>query len=1179
MSNPQIVETSESEGGFEAHESDDEQLWEAVAIVKEKPGFYLVKWAGNRPDGKPWPNSWARRCDITDDLVHRWKEEKGTKKKKKKGKAEKKVALKSNVSVGSSRASTIVRTTPTAGSSSRSLRSNATASVGKSEEYESISRDGSKKRRASKPLPVPSDDDEPPRPPSKRRKVTVSNGKPPNKPLDQIFSVSKGRQISSPLRPSVILEKTPSIRKHPLNRRISFSSSDEGDDNPPATAIKAAPLPTRFRSERLVEQSQALAPGGDAQLEQFNRDLAALPEPEGGMPLGKPSLFLPSTSDEESTDPPRRASKNTIARQRGSPTATEYQLSAPPSPQQASVRPINDDFRVGDVPETQSTEGDEDDMQEVVAPQIPKPTLKAKMKPRSPAKSLNPMVLYTPTRFKDTLHRARLPEHPDENDDSIRTFSSPVKGKKTQEQEVDDAEEQSQRLRRRGIELADAVRAERRAQNAQYVPQRAALTLDDIIQRHNPPPAQEGVTILSTTESEANGSQPVKDQVLSDVVALRQEEEESTQDMMEYLNEAELAAGDKELDAASDGTGYEGHSSSDGEAIRSITERSPDLDLPERVAFYAEMSQSQSQQGKYEIEEGDDPESLVYHEDSLFVEQLSDRPNGGSPARSRSSSSVIVNPDSQLALPPTASTEMNSPAQKSQIPSEEPATRLEAAMQLLNEKSNEIIRLGNLLADEQMSVLAERAKNAVLQAQAQSSVLARDNNLDPNERLNKALEEKGLADNRALAAEEARAALQVQLENAQRDSAYNAQQVETLREAYMKASAFSDEATRENKKLQAELEISQAQTRNGVALIKATFEQRETQLRAEVTEWRNQAKFLREQAIRTNDDDLRRRAAEHPELAAKCLQLAEEKDDLEEQLEQLTEDLSVAKDECARAQQDCARLEDEPRPVALHGDMLIYRCHWRTQENVVCPVLVLTKEGLDEHTLMHVQLQSSMLLLNFIGLSLLQMATASLYPTYPIRDSVFFPDTIECVTWTDSVSSPRLSEMGSLSIDLCNTYGDNCIRLAHKVSPRSRSHCVHIPANLTTWDHYVFILETCSPTTQQFWTADFTVNTPASQLTPPPPSDGNRTNIDRLLTLVLPTTTLVSEIPPALTTIPAAITITAGPPPADGGGGIGLNRLGSPNASAPRKGNHLHKTRLRLFYVLWPSLIGVSLAL
>jgi len=86
-----VVEISSEETQFVPQEGDDEVLWTVLYITAEKKGMYKVKWDGTDPKtGKPWPQSWVAKHDVTDDLRHAWKIKQA---KKKKGEEEKKCEL------------------------------------------------------------------------------------------------------------------------------------------------------------------------------------------------------------------------------------------------------------------------------------------------------------------------------------------------------------------------------------------------------------------------------------------------------------------------------------------------------------------------------------------------------------------------------------------------------------------------------------------------------------------------------------------------------------------------------------------------------------------------------------------------------------------------------------------------------------------------------------------------------------------------------------------------------------------------------------------------------------------------------------------------------------------------------------------------------------------------------
>lgn len=58
----------------EFDENGEGELYEAVAILAERKGYYKVEWAGEDPKtNKPWRPTWERKQDCTPALVASWK--------------------------------------------------------------------------------------------------------------------------------------------------------------------------------------------------------------------------------------------------------------------------------------------------------------------------------------------------------------------------------------------------------------------------------------------------------------------------------------------------------------------------------------------------------------------------------------------------------------------------------------------------------------------------------------------------------------------------------------------------------------------------------------------------------------------------------------------------------------------------------------------------------------------------------------------------------------------------------------------------------------------------------------------------------------------------------------------------------------------------------------------------
>ncbi|KAJ7767968.1 hypothetical protein DFH07DRAFT_880861 [Mycena maculata] len=196
------------------------------------------------------------------------------------------------------------------------------------------------------------------------------------------------------------------------------------------------------------------------------------------------------------------------------------------------------------------------------------------------------------------------------------------------------------------------------------------------------------------------------------------------------------------------------------------------------------------------------------------------------------------------------------------------------------------------------------------------------------------------------------------------------QQRDVFREYYAKADAFAQEKGAENRALEQRVQIAEAQTREGVATVRAAFAAREAALQSDVSAWKAQVQFVREHVVRTKDPELRRRAAEHPEILARYealrgqheeLQarfgaLVDQNDILTERAELHEEDLRVKMEEIfgLEGRLEALRVQGD-KVVVVDGDYQVLRCGWRAEAtNTPCPALCRTQEDLDLHASMHV---------------------------------------------------------------------------------------------------------------------------------------------------------------------------------------------------------------------------------
>ncbi|KAJ7234747.1 hypothetical protein B0H12DRAFT_153873 [Mycena haematopus] len=686
MSESDVLEISDREIPFESHPSDEEHLWDAIEILNERRGQYLVKWAGVDEHGKPWADSWTNKRDCTDDMVEEWKRKKALKKMEKQKRKANKISKARNSTVSSSKASSS-RQAASAGPSTRCLRSRTAVPDDQhnapEKEYESISRTPMK-RRLSLDLVHDSDTSPPaaPRPAKKRRVlpephqngINGKGSKPKTGPSEASRHSSRkptvppsDDEVESIVRPN---GKGKSAERSPvpppkintlLHRAVANPRNNNGLDTPPRSPSGY------FDRTNSLSKSTVLSPRAQARLSQFDRDLAA-PTQESSENI---PLFFPASSEEpdsiplhpRSRSPSRSDPRRSISRTPPSPhpsvqrglspdiAVSGYVRASPASRPTNSRHPsarrtADDSYRVGDVPETQSTP--EESPSPPASPK--KATLKSQMKSRSKSSgsipppilpgtsAMKPLALFGPLpQITSSMFNAHaLGEDEEEVDDlmsSIEQFSSPEKGagprKKGQRRTldvkgkgralpviVDDEYEEDDLHRRvaaRGAELAEAARAQRRAELAEYADRWKAkrTTLEEIREQTQQPPINGvgvGVSMISTESdgpTQSTGKSLGHARYTGDVKQLRQEEEENTQDVMAFYqsdqDHGDVANGpgsDLNLDHTANG---DVDRSEVGGSVRSVGDRSEDLttevddiDIPEKAAWNRERASQQN---------------------------------------------------------------------------------------------------------------------------------------------------------------------------------------------------------------------------------------------------------------------------------------------------------------------------------------------------------------------------------------------------------------------------------------------------------------------------------------------------------------------------------------------------------------------------------------------------------
>lgn len=281
-------------------------------------------------------------------------------------------------------------------------------------------------------------------------------------------------------------------------------------------------------------------------------------------------------------------------------------------------------------------------------------------------------------------------------------------------------------------------------------------------------------------------------------------------------------------------------------------------------------------------------------------------------------------------------------------------------MNLLNIKSNEIARLEQLLAEalrknRDLTTEYVTIENALVEAQLREQDPRLGHELEETRSTLTAEREKWATDRQKQSAELETAKTLVAEETRKKLAA---EERATLFEThYHQATAFVTSVREENAALEKRAQIAEGQAQTGVASAKVFFEKRTKDLEADLVLWKNTTRFVLEKDSRTNDE-VRRRAAEAPELEARCDRLEEKLETLYDRISELEEEVSNKTDELDSviAQKDGWSIEANRLNKALlemtakYEDLarehnLVYRCEWRiNNDQDSCDAIFLTTE-------------------------------------------------------------------------------------------------------------------------------------------------------------------------------------------------------------------------------------------
>ncbi|SJL08959.1 uncharacterized protein ARMOST_12335 [Armillaria ostoyae] len=975
-SEPSQFEVSEPETQFVPKSDDEETLWTVLEILQEKGKRYKVKWAGIDPETKKsWAPSWVHKHDCTPDLVAEWKRKKLSKKaRRNSAKSFRGGSTISRVSKSDtlSKASNASSSTTVPHKSRQSIVHNET-------DYDSPPTAGPSKPRQTltkktQPLPEPESGSEDSdtnliqrssHTPKKRKRVSSDSEDLPDV-ATLVRSSSKKRKLNEPPRrngkarnsdsarasvgPS---RKSKSIPKDLAGNgtesgrgraasavsnggRISPPNSEDGADgsagpsklsdrgsvgsNKPA-ASRGRLLTTLNGSRKPSSKSPSRSPYQSPPAEESADAPNAEPpsSPPVTFPTKRPdpiyrnlspstSLRLKEWEDELALIEKQKEEAAAVAAIASPPSPIRDEMPPPSSPthdQHSQLSPGNDSYRKGVVPatDTESSNNTQSQSQQIASQESHQPlprttSLVKSMKGKSPTKgNLNekpkgPIPQMSPSAFTPYLRPQPVGED-GELPSSIEQFSSPVRpsGEEIVTRASISEDSRDGQLRDRGAQLAEEARSKMKG------PTIKKLSLLDIQRQYR--------------EREREKPKPK--------LKGRVQEQEKAQ-AIEYPNSNENTRTDAD-DEADGGDGARPNDE-DAKVLLRREEEESSQDILDELA--------RAQAGPKPIDEPaiipqtvDDPMQIDEVTDLMYPAEsyVDDGPphiTTGVEHHDEDLAVPISKPaEDDTPVPPTSPLPVPEPRNSQLSPEDESEgddlrSQLARALKVLNAKSEEIVNLDRLL-------VAEREKNELLQKQTAVQV--------PDEQ-----PERDQATIRLLT---------VSLEDANKAKLAAEKDRDFVREQYMNASGYVTTVRSENTELEKRAQIAEKQATEGVALVRATFTERIRFLEEDVKSWRQMADFAVAKDSRMNDD-IRRRAAEAPEL-----QYRNEK--LKEEIEELNTHIGELNSELAKKDEEISELH-----IRLEMDIpeLVYPCHWRPVGGEgPCDALLDSKEELEKHVL------------------------------------------------------------------------------------------------------------------------------------------------------------------------------------------------------------------------------------
>ncbi|KAG1874816.1 hypothetical protein F4604DRAFT_1955217 [Suillus subluteus] len=208
----------------------------------------------------------------------------------------------------------------------------------------------------------------------------------------------------------------------------------------------------------------------------------------------------------------------------------------------------------------------------------------------------------------------------------------------------------------------------------------------------------------------------------------------------------------------------------------------------------------------------------------------------------------------------------------------------------------------------------------------------------------------------------------------------------------------------------------------------------------------------------------------------------------------------------------------------------------------------------------------------------LRLVSASLYPTQPIQNTVYYSGQSALTSWIDDGTYPPLSDMGGITIQLYCDSDTYLATLAKNVSAGARSCPLDIPRSVV-YDGSNFTLRyiTNTPYDMIIYSADFRIVVQGDSL--PTVTNTSASSVANSTTTTSENLFFQATNTPSSSSGPTPSPTNIAIPPLRPGDVGNIDQPSRSSSSSAAGRIDIEKLKFRVVFILWPALLGVTMAL